>query len=468
LPLAVDLDGTLLKTDVLFESLALALKRALWLVIAAPFIAVLRGKPALKRLAARVAPLDPATLPYRDDVLVWLRAEHARGRTLLLATAADRAPAEAIAAHVGVFARVLASDGAGNLKGARKAVALSRAFPDGFAYAGDSRADLAVWAQARAIVLVDAAPDVERAAARLGAPMEQRFARTDHGWRAWLRALRVPHWSKNLLIFAPIFAALRFADPSAWTAALAGFAVLCALASATYVLNDLADLAEDRAHRDKRHRPFAAGALPVAAGLAAAPAAIAVSLGLALALGAAFLAAAAAYVVGTLAYSLALKRIAFLDALVLAGLFVLRVQMGVALIAAPFSPWLPGFAFALFLSLALLKRDAELHGAVRALRIAGRGYRGGDRLLVRALGVASGAAAVAILILYALSAAAARGFTAPLWLLALAPIVGLWLVRVWRRAAHGRLEGDPVAFALRDWPSWLALASAAAVYALAV
>ncbi len=172
LPLAVDLDGTLIETDVLRESLW----RAPWLLALAPVILALGGRPMLKRIAARAAPIDPARLPYRADFLAWLRAQREAGRTLVLATAAAEAPARAVAAHLGLFNAVHASRGRVNLKSARKADALAAAFPRGFAYAGDARADLKVWARAEAIVLVDCAPDVARAARALGKPVEAEFA----------------------------------------------------------------------------------------------------------------------------------------------------------------------------------------------------------------------------------------------------------------------------------------------------
>lgn len=469
-PLAVDLDGTLLKTDVLFEGLAACLTRAPWLVLLVPLIALVAGRPALKAMVARHAPLDPSALPFREEVLAWLRAERAEGRALVLATAAHRAPAEAIAAHLDLFDEVIATDGSENLKGARKAAALAARFPDGFAYAGDSAADLAVWARARAIVLVDCAPDVTARAHALARPIERAFLRPAGARRAWLRALRVEHWLKNLLIFAAIPAAQQYATPAAWISAATGFVLLCAIASAHYLLNDLADLASDRAHAGKRARPFAAGALPISAALSLAPALLSVAHSLSFLLSGGFGSAALAYSVLTLAYSIALKRILFADALVIGVLFTLRVTMGAALIGVVMSPYLTLFSLLFFTSIALAKRHAEV-GAKReagAAAVPGRSYGVRDGPLVLLAGVIAAFGAVAVLVLYASDPTPMARFAAPAWLWLLPAVFAAWLARIWLICRRGEMGEDPLLFATRDGWSWALAAALAAAYTLAV
>ncbi|MGE3142641.1 MAG: UbiA family prenyltransferase [Hyphomonadaceae bacterium] len=469
-PLAVDLDGTVLKTDVLFEGLAAALARARWLLILAPLIALLFGRPLLKRLVARACPLNPAALPYREDLIAWLQAEKARGRAIWLATAAARAPAEAVAAHLGFFDGVLSSEGRLNLKGAAKARALAAALPEGFVYVGDSAADLAVWRHAAGAVLVDASPSVEARARALGAPIEQRFARAGGGFKTWLRALRAQHWLKNTLVFAAIPAAHVYGDPHAWAMAGLGFVLLNVIASSSYLLNDLVDLGADRAHAEKRRRPFAAGDLPLSAGLALAPAGLALGLAAAFALSAGFGWFAALYVALTLAYSFALKRAAFLDVLVLGALFTLRVMMGAALIGVAVSPFLALFSMFLFTSLALAKRHAELLAkAAEGRREApGRGYRVDDRGLTAFAGAFAGVSAIVLLVLYIHDETAMAAFTQPLWLWVLPLAMLAWLTRIWLLCRRGQLTEDPLLFAAHDRWSWALGALIVLDYALAV
>ena len=262
-PLCVDLDGTLVRTDLFVEQLAARTLRFHGMLAVAR--AATRGRAPLKRLLAASERFDASTLPYRDDFVAWLRAERAAGRRIVLATAADQSIAEQVARHLGVFDEVLASDGTTNLKSGVKAAKLAARFgAQGFVYAGDSRADLAVWKQAKAAVLVGAssalAAEVERVL-----PIEARFERGGASRvRAFARAVRPTQWIKNLLVFVPTLMSRSYGDAGAWIRAATVFIAFCALASSVYVLNDLVDLASDREHPHKRHRPFASGAVSVA------------------------------------------------------------------------------------------------------------------------------------------------------------------------------------------------------------
>lgn len=175
LPLAVDMDGTLLETDVLAEGMRRVWRASPLIFASACTALALGGRPPFKRAIAAAAALDIDALLVRTEFLNWLVAEKASGRTLCLATAADRITAEKVGARIGLFDQILASDGAVNLKAHAKRRALEARFPDGFAYAGDSAADLAVWAGAKAIVLVGARPSVATRAKALGVPVEREF-----------------------------------------------------------------------------------------------------------------------------------------------------------------------------------------------------------------------------------------------------------------------------------------------------
>ncbi len=271
---------------------------------------------------------------------------------------------------------------------------------------------------------------------------------------AWAAALRLHQWSKNLLLFAPLLLGGGGSDIGAWTACLIGFAAMGCLASATYVLNDLLDLAEDRAHGSKRHRPFASGRLPPRAGLVFVPFGTAAGLALGwMAGGPAAAAMLLAYLALTLAYSLRLKREPVLDVIALGGLFTLRLVLGVVCARMAWSPWLLVFSMFLFTSLSFAKRYAELErltGQATAM-IAGRGYGARDKPVVLALGVALACAAVLVLVTYLTGEA----FRAPFYrdphlLWGLPVTLTVWLGRVWILCGRGELPDDPTAFAVRD------------------
>ena len=364
LPVVVDLDGTLILSDLLLETVLGVMRSRPWLILLLPFW-LLAGRAALKRRLAALAPLDPAILPFNAALIEWLGTERAAGRRIILATASDQALADAVAAHLGLFDLILGSDGRRNLKGANKAQTLHALLPEGFVYAGDSPADLAVWRVARGAVLVGTSAGVSEKAASL-APIERRFPATPRGARLWLRAFRVHQWAKNGLVFAPMLLSHQYGSPSAWAACLLGFLAISMVASGTYIINDLLDLPNDRQHPSKRVRPIASGALPPQVGILAAAGLLAAGFGLGLLLGLTSALVLLLYVAVTLTYSVWLKREPIIDVAMIAGLFSLRLAYGIVLVSATFSPWLLAFSSFLFFSLALAKRHVEVLGLTRA------------------------------------------------------------------------------------------------------
>lgn len=283
---------------------------------------------------------------------------------------------------------------------------------------------------------------------------------------ALLKLLRPHQWAKNLLAFVGLLAAHRWADADAWQAAGLMFAALCAVASAVYVLNDWLDVEHDRRDADKRHRPLAAGTVPLALALALIPALLLVAGLLSWLLPMPARLALAAYAAGALLYNLGIKRTLWLDVLLLAGLYAVRVVAGALACAIEPSPWLVGFSLFLFLSLAALKRYAELRRCVLEV-LPGRAYRSGDAPIVAAFGAAAAVAATVVLALYVNGGDVVRMYRHPSLLWALGPVVLCWLARLWTLAHRAELPGDPVLFALRDRASWLAALALASCVVLA-
>lgn len=458
LPLCVDLDGTLLTIDTLQEAAVGACLRD-WRVIVAMPGWLARGKARLKAELARRWDFDPAQLPYNLDLLAYLQEQRARGRVLVLATAADRVIAQKIADHLGLFDAVIASDGSRNLGGAAKAAALIERFGvKGFVYAGNEQADLAVWRAAAATIVVGASARIRRAAQAIG-PIERSFARQHARARGIARALRPYQWVKNLLVFVPLICTAAFHDLSGWEAAVECFAGFCCVASAIYLLNDICDLAADRAHPRKSRRPFASGAVPISWGIALAP--------FLLALGGAFgwLSGAprdlALYAVLSLAYNIKLKELPLVDIFVLASLYTVRLFGGGEASGYPVSLWLLGFSSFMFLSLALIKRVSELRrvSAQRRTGTARRGYMTHDIALLEMMGIASCFTSALVLALYVQSDPAADYYLHPKMLWGIVPLMLFWQCRLWMSTTRNYMHDDPIVYAAQDWVSWVVLAA---------
>jgi 4-hydroxybenzoate polyprenyltransferase len=452
-PLVIDLDGTLLQTNVLIEC-ALSLIRHNPLVIFQMLVWLLKGRANLKQELARRAALDTASLPLNPAVEAYAASEKAKGRKIYLATAADRVMAEAIATRCGFFDGVLASDGKVNLKGRRKAEALGNLFPGQFAYAGDSRADVPVWSRASEAIFVGDTRWAQRMARRLAKPV-QIFG-TPSRWRALAKCVRPHQWAKNTLVFVPAILGGNIFDHSVFISVFVSFVALCLVASSTYLLNDIWDVADDRRHWSKRHRPIASGALPISTALTVLP----IGLAAGLLLGALDTPAVdlilCLYVALTLAYSFVLKRVPVLDVLTLAGLFTLRLGLGIAAAKVYASPWLLMFSMFLFSSLCFAKRYVEIvgHTARGRSAVANRGYQAEDATLVSALGMSTGICSIAIMGFYIIFDAFQRSFYGETrWLWAFPIILFLWFSRVWLVAGRGELDDDPVAFAVKDTQS---------------
>ncbi len=458
LPLAVDLDGTLLAGDVLHEQfLKLLFRRPLLLP---PLLLTLlrQGKAVFKRHVVALMPPLAVALPFRKPFLEWLHGQKEAGRPLHLVTASDQHVADAVAAHLGIFETATGSDGATNLRGTAKGQSLRARFPDGFAYAGDSKADLDVWAMADQVVLVNASSATASRVRAKGWPVLAEFVRTRPGLKDWLAAIRLHQWSKNTLLVVPLLLGHKFGDPHAVMRVLLAMLILNVVASGTYILNDIADLEADRLHAKKWRRPFASGRVSPVTGLLVAVGLIGGGLICAALLAWSCLVLVGAYVLISLTYSLRLKSVPFLDTTVIAALFTLRLILGIEMAQVLYSPWLISFAGFFFLSLALAKRHVEVMQAAdgSSASLARRGYLPEDWPLTLAFGIAAAFASLQIMILFVADDARPSLLYSHPFRLYLAPSgILLWLMRVWFLAHRKRLSHDPVIFALRDPVSWL-------------
>lgn len=456
--LAVDLDGTLLRSDILFESFWSALGRD-WRVPGRAARALLDGKAALKRYLASTADIDVATLPYDTAVIDRIREWRDSGGRTALVTASDQAIAERVAAHLDLFDEVHGSDGENNLKGEAKARFLTGRYGRaGYVYMGDSAADLPVWRDAAAALTVNA-PESLRARAARAAKRVEHLGEATRPVGPYLKAIRPHQWMKNALVFLPMLAAHQLTAITLLQSVLA-FVAFSLVASGVYVLNDLLDLAADRAHPRKRLRPFAAGRIPIGHGTWMAAGLLAGGGLVSLPLGGTFALVMLAYFVTTAAYSLHLKRRAVVDICTLAGLYTLRILAGCAATGIPPSVWLLAFSIFFFFSLAAVKRQAELVDGLDGTRgkISGRGYQVEDLPIISMAALSAGYVSVLIMALYLNSPAVVELYATPGALWGICCVLLYWITRIVMVTHRGHMHDDPVVFAIGDRISRICLA----------
>lgn len=461
-PLVVDLDGTLLNTDLLLE--------AFFSLVAANPLAALRalgalaqGKAAFKARLAAESVIEIATLPVNAEVLAFIRERKALGHKVYLASASDRIHVEALATHLGLFDGVFYSDGSVNLGGARKAKVLCDAFGHkGFDYIGNAKVDVAVWRHSGEVLLANVSPGLSRSVQRW-APEARAVAAHRPSARDYAKALRLHQWLKNLLIFVPAIAAHLFGAPL--LSALIAFFSFSLCASSVYLLNDLLDLKSDREHRTKSRRAFASGKIPLVQGIVLVPVLLAGAASLAALLPLRFAIVLAGYYVLTLAYSFWLKRQMLVDVVTLACLYGVRLLAGGAAVGVTLSPWLGALSVFLFLSLALIKRCTELGERQRAGRgdPPGRGYRLADLSALQSMAAASGYLSILVLALYFNSPAVVALYSWPnrMWLICVLALY--WISRVLLLSHRGDMHDDPVVFAATDRVSLLTAVAVGAV-----
>lgn len=452
IPLCIDLDGTLLRSDLLIESALRLLSAQPWLAMLYPFWLITGGKARLKREIATRATIDVASLPFDARVVQLVRQAKDEGRRIVLCSAADQRLVDQVAEHLMLFDHAVGSDGLRNLAGRHKASELVTLYGSrGFDYAGNAPIDLEVWREARRGWVISAGETLRNKAARL-CEIEHYLPKEGGGLLKWLKAARLHQWLKNLLVFVPLFASHHFHEVGDVLRAVGAFVAFGLCASGVYLLNDLLDLDSDRQHPRKRLRPFAAGDLAVGKGMLAVPLLTTAGLGMAFVVSPALLLVLGGYCLITLAYSVRLKRAAVLDVMILAGLYTIRIAGGAVAIGVALSFWLLAFSVFLFLSLALLKRYTELFlmQADGKTSASGRGYGTNDLPLVQSMGAAAGYASVLVLALYINSPESQEHYAHPqvLWLLCL--VVLYWITRAWMIAHRGGMHDDPVVFAIRD------------------
>lgn len=467
--LCVDLDGTLIRSDLLFESFFALLKRHPFCLFLIPFW-LMKGKAILKDEIAQRVCLDISSLPYNQSLINWLIEQKSSGHVVWLCTASNYRFAELIASYLGFFDGVMASNRYTNLSGFCKAARLVERFGEkGFDYCGNDNSDIAIWQHARISIVVNGGKALEQKARTVSAVNQVFSYPKKNIFFVLLKAIRIHQWTKNILVFVPLIAAHKI-DEVAIISVCQAFLAFCFCASSVYILNDMLDLESDRHHLEKRNRPFAAGDLPLKVGLIMALVLLAVAAVISVFLPINFIVVIVGYYMLTVAYSFALKRKVTIDIFSLAGLYTIRIVAGASAALVTLSFWLLALSIFFFLSLALVKRYAEL-SALRAqgkLKAKGRGYHVNDLPALQGMGIAAGYLSVLVLMFYINSPAVEVLYSQPhaLWLLSLLHLY--WITHMWMKASSGGMNEDPLIFAFHDATSRIVIALAILSFLLAL
>ena len=461
-PIIVDLDGTLICSDMLHESaVKFFCKSPLKLMPLVIFLA--EGKAALKTYLAKNTSLDPSILPYDKDLILWLKEQKKSGRKIILCTGSHKLIADSIAKFLGFFDEVIATTNSHNLVGENKSIFLVERFGKGkFDYIGNSHSDISVWKMAYQGILVNASNSIIKDAQQV-CNIVKIFPKKLGNFRNIIKMLRVHQWLKNILIFVPLIAAHQLNDWHELLLLCLAFAAFSFCASSVYITNDLSDLESDRKHMRKKLRPFASGMLPLWLGVILAPMLFIIGIVTASYVNSTFTILLVIYYIITCAYSYGLKQLVLIDCIVLAILYTIRIIAGASAIHNDLSFWLLAFSIFLFLSLAFVKRYAELHNdSIDPLRsnqvgakMLGRGYYESDSPIIQTIGIASGYASVIVFALYLHSDAIIKLYPLPQLVWGEVPILLFWISWVWIKAHRGDMNDDPLIFAIKDRVSQL-------------
>jgi 4-hydroxybenzoate polyprenyltransferase/phosphoserine phosphatase len=451
LPLYVDLDGTLIKSDLLLESVFLLIKKNVFLIALVPFW-LFRGRAYLKSQLSTRVDIPVKRLPINDEFLEFLYDEKSAGRPLFLISGSNETEVKKVAAEINIFDDYYGSSTTVNLRSRAKLKRIQELTgSNNFAYAGNSSDDLAIWKKAKEVMMVNCSRSLSKRLQREESEI-QYFDVQESVLKNFWSAMRPHQWLKNGLILLPLILSHQLATTNFLLATIIAFISFSLCASSVYLLNDLLDLNNDRQHRTKKNRPFAAGELPLNFGLVGIPCLLLSSILIASFLPLQFLEVLAIYWLTTTLYSIWIKKWFMFDVITLASLYSIRIIAGSAAIGVITTSWLLGFSFSLFLSLAMVKRFTE----VKNLKISGkhnvegRAYNQSHLRMLSILGGIAGLAAVMVFSIYISAGDTTQLYNSPAVLWLICPLLVFLLARIWSFAFAGTLDEDPVLFAIAD------------------
>lgn len=456
--LYVDLDGTLIKTDILYESILLLIKRNFLYLFILPFW-LIKGKANLKHKISKLVEINPQTLPYNIPFLNYLKDQKKLGRQIILATATTEKYASAIASYLGIFSQVIASTADQNVSGSTK-LSYIRNEPKQFSYAGNAVIDMLIFSHAQESIIVSPTYGLKKRMVRID-NITQVFESSNYKGSAILKAIRMHQWVKNSLLFVPLLMSQQFTNTQALLEVAIAFVSFSLLASATYIVNDLMDIPHDREHIRKRNRPIASGNLAIPTAILIAFILFIGSLVIAININISFVFGLLFYLLLTLTYSFKLKKYILVDTISLALLYTTRIFIGALVINITLSVWLIAFSMFMFLSLALVKRCSELQtlNIEKKTRTSGRGYAVSDSHILASMGICSGFISVLVIVLYFNDTQSISHYSHPELLWLICPLLLYWIGRIWIKTFRDEMHDDPIVFAIKDTGSLLCIIS---------
>ena len=447
--LIVDLDGTLLKSDLLFESFWSACGKDFMAPINA-LRAVLHGRARLKRYLAGSSDINPKTLPFNEEVVKYIRSFINDGGRAVLVTASDEILARKVVEHLQIFDEGHGSSDSINLKGSVKERFISERFGENsYSYMGDSKADLHVWKSANKAITVNGSSSLKKKVEKLGISCEHMD--TTKRLLPYFKALRPHQWLKNILLFVPMLALHDFTLTTFFSSLIALLA-FSLVASSVYILNDLLDLTADRSHPRKRFRPVSSGTLSIVHASVMILFLLVLGVFLAGMLGPNFILVISSYYIITTAYSIHFKKVVVLDIFILSILYCTRLIAGGAATNIQLSFWLLAFSFFFFFALASMKRQAELVDLIsrNELAASGRGYFVSDLPIMSIMVLVSGYVSVLVMALYVNSDTVTNIYENASRLWGICLILIYWITHAAFSTHRGLMTDDPMIFALKD------------------
>jgi len=465
--LFVDLDGTLIKTDILYESVLLLIKNNFFYLFVLPFW-WFKGKSTLKYNIANLVDINPKTLPYNEEFLDYLKQQYQQGRKIILTTATTEKYAKSIADYLGIFTETIASSIDQNISGTEKLNAIKR-HSDKLIYAGNAVIDLKVFPYAQESIIVNPTYRLKMRLKELSNVTEYFEFKQNNIW-IMLKAARVYQWVKNSLLFVPLLMSQQFYDSNATLNVVLAFFSFSLLASATYIVNDLIDIPNDREHVRKKNRPLASGSLSIPSAIVMMLTLFISSFIIAININVTFIYGLIFYLALTLLYSFKLKSYILMDAISLSLLYTTRIFVGALVINTIPSVWLIAFSMFMFFSLALIKRCSELQAleAEKKNRTPGRDYTVSDTYILATMGVTSGFMSILIVALYLNDTQSISQYTYPeiLWLVC--PLLLYWIGRMWIKTFRDEMHDDPIVFTIKDKGSLFCIASVLVIIITAI
>lgn len=467
--LFVDMDETLLKTDLLWEQSLQLIKSKPFIIFKFPWW-ILKGSLYFKNKIAQEIPHIQHNLIYNEDVLKKVDEFRLGGAKTILASASPSIWVNEIARRTGLFDGVMASDLEINLKAENKLNAIeARCQGQAFTYIGDSTADLVIWQKSAKVIAVNPSKYLHKKLRQLNKPLEIIKSRSA-SLRPWIKLLRIHQVVKNLLVFLPFIAAHQTLQLQNWINASFAFVGFSLCAFLVYTLNDALDMGSDRQHPSKRHRPLASGELGLKQGFYIFSSIVGLLLLLSIFLlrqsgeWASFFIFMLSYLILNILYSFRLKHILILDVVVLSIMYTLRLYAGAAACHVLVSEWLLSFSTFFFLSLACLKRCTEI---LRMMDVSGpvRAYRKEDFTVMLCGGIGVGILSVLIVMLYIQSEIVRQLYTHPQVIWLVSPVLMYWILRIWVLCARSKVNDDPVVFAIKDKISWICLMALILIFA---